>query len=52
MARHIACLSFDFDAVSGVIDQGLHTPTLISRGELGIVGAGWMLNLLEDHDIK
>lgn len=52
MARHTACLSFDFDAVSGVIEQGLHTPTLISRGEFSIVGTGWMLNLLENHDIK
>lgn len=52
MARHIACLTFDFDAVSGVIAQGLHTPTPISRGEFGVVGAERMLSLLEGHGIK
>ena len=38
MARHIACLTFDFDAVSGVIAQGIHTPTPISR----VNGVVWM----------
>ncbi|SVD91531.1 uncharacterized protein METZ01_LOCUS444385, partial [marine metagenome] len=52
MARHIACLTFDFDAVSGIIAQGLHTPTPISRGEFGVVGAERMLSLLESCGIK
>ena len=52
MARHIACLTFDFDAVSGFITQGLHTPTPISRGEFGVVGAERMLGLLDRHGIK
>ena len=52
MARHIACLTFDFDAVSGVIAQGLWTPTPISRGEFGAVGAERILGLLARHGIK
>ena len=52
MARHIACLTFDFDAVSGVISEGLRTPTPISRGEFGVVGAARILGILERHGIK
>ncbi|HEX6006402.1 MAG TPA: polysaccharide deacetylase [Burkholderiales bacterium] len=35
MARHIACLTFDFDALSGWIARGMTTPGPISRGEFG-----------------
>ena len=52
MARHIACLTFDFDAVSGVIAEGLRSPTPISRGEFGVVGAARILGILERHGIK
>ena len=48
---HIACLTFDFDAVSGYIAQGQHSPTPISRGEFGLVGAERVLALLEQHAI-
>ncbi len=48
---HIACLTFDFDAVSGVIAQGMRSPTPISRGEFGLVGAERILALLARHDI-
>ncbi len=36
MPRHIACLTFDFDAMSGMIANGLTSPTPISRGEFGV----------------
>ena len=39
MSRHIVCLSFDFDAMSGFIARGMTSPTPISRGEFG-AGAG------------
>jgi len=52
MARHIACLTFDFDAVSGVIADGTTAPTPVSRGEFGVVGAERMLSLLADNGIK
>ena len=51
MPRHIVCLTFDFDAQSGFISRGLTTPTPLSRGEFGIVGAARILELLGAHGI-
>ncbi len=51
MARHIVCLTFDFDAMSGWIARGMTTPTPISRGEFGAVGAERILALLGKHAI-
>ena len=48
---HITCLTFDFDAVSGYIAQGQRSPTPISRGEFGLVGAERILALLQRHGI-
>ena len=52
MSRHIVCLSFDFDALSGFIARGMTTPTPISRGEFGAVGALRILDLLESRGIS
>jgi len=52
MARHLVCLTFDFDALSGWIARGLVTPTPISRGEFGVVGARRILALLERRGIR
>ncbi len=52
MPRHIVCLSFDFDALSGFIARGLVTPTPISRGEFGVVGAERIRALLRRHGIR
>ncbi len=46
MSRNIVCLSFDFDAMSGMVARGMITPTPISRGEFGAVGAARLLDLL------
>ena len=46
MRRHIVCLTFDFDVVSGLVARGLTTPTPVSRGEFGAVGAQRILDLL------
>jgi len=51
MARHLVCLSFDFDALSLWIARGMTTPTPLSRGEFGIVGAERILALLARHAI-
>ena len=32
MPRHLACLTFDFDALSPWIARGMTTPTSLSRG--------------------
>lgn len=52
MPRHIACLSYDFDTWSGFASRGMLTPTPISRGEFGIVGARRILDLLSSRGIK
>jgi len=53
MARHIACLTFDFDAMSGFISRGMTSPSPISRGEFGAnVGAQRILDLLKKYDVQ
>ena len=52
MSRHIVCLTFDFDVMSGWVARGMTTPTPISRGEFGIVGARRILALLARYDIR
>ena len=49
--RHLVCLTFDFDALSIWIARGMATPTPISRGEFGVVGAERLLSLLHRHGI-
>ncbi|MGH8619341.1 MAG: polysaccharide deacetylase family protein [Burkholderiales bacterium] len=52
MGRHIACISFDFDAMSGFISRGMTSPTPISRGEFGAdVGVPRLLALLAKYKI-
>ncbi|MCC6776787.1 MAG: polysaccharide deacetylase [Hyphomicrobiales bacterium] len=46
MPRHIVCLTFDFDTQSGFIARDVTTPTPLSRGEFGLVGARRILDLL------
>jgi peptidoglycan/xylan/chitin deacetylase (PgdA/CDA1 family) len=50
--RHIVCLTFDFDTQSGFIARGMTTPTPLSRGEFGLVGAGRILRLLKSFGIR
>jgi peptidoglycan/xylan/chitin deacetylase (PgdA/CDA1 family) len=50
--RHIVCLTFDFDTQSGFIARGMTTPTPLSRGEFGLVGAQRILALLAERGIK
>lgn len=52
MARHIACLTFDFDAISIWIARGMTSPTPISRGEFGLIGVKRILELLARHSIR
>jgi len=51
MPRHLVCLTFDFDAISNWIAAGTVTPTPISRGEFGVVGAARILNLMKRRGI-
>jgi peptidoglycan/xylan/chitin deacetylase (PgdA/CDA1 family) len=50
--RHIACLSFDFDTWSGFAARGLTTPSPVSRGEFGVIGAGRILDLVKSRGIR
>ena len=52
MARHIVCLSFDFDAHSIWISRGMTTPLPLSRGEFGVVGTARILRLLKNRSIS
>lgn len=52
MPRHIVCLTFDFDTQSGLIARGMTTPTALSRGEFGLIGARRILDLLRVHRIR
>jgi len=51
MPQHLVCLTFDFDVISPWILRGMSTPTPISRGEFGIVGARRLLDLLAKQEI-
>jgi peptidoglycan/xylan/chitin deacetylase (PgdA/CDA1 family) len=50
--RHLACLSFDFDAVSLWMAMGQKSPTPISRGEFGVIGVERIIKLLDHHNIR
>ena len=52
MPRHIVCLTFDFDVMTGFIARGMTTPTPVSRGEFGLVGLLRILELLSTHDLR
>ena len=52
MKRHIVCLTFDHDHLSGFIARGLTSPTAISRGEYDIVVIPRLVALLKRYDIK
>jgi len=52
MTRHLVCLTFDFDAVSGWIARGMTSPTPMSRGEFGSVAAPRILSLLAKYTIR
>jgi peptidoglycan/xylan/chitin deacetylase (PgdA/CDA1 family) len=51
MPQHFVCLTFDLDNTSGMIARGLTTPTMISRGDFGMVATERLLALLQAHDI-
>ena len=52
MPEHLVCLTFDYDNVSPAIARDQTTPTMISRGDFGVVGAERLLALLEKHGLR
>jgi peptidoglycan/xylan/chitin deacetylase (PgdA/CDA1 family) len=51
MDKHLVCLTFDFDAMSGMVAKGLKGPTAIARGEFGAVAVDRILALLKKNAI-
>ncbi len=51
MSDLLVCLTFDHDNVSSFISRGLTTPTMISRGDYGIVATARILAMLRDAAI-
>ena len=51
MPRHIVCLTFDFDTMSGFIARGMTTPTPLSRGEFGARASRRILAFLKAREI-
>ncbi len=51
MAELLVCLTFDHDNVSSFISRGLTTPTMISRGDYGIVATERILAMLAAQGI-
>lgn len=52
MPRHIACITFDFDAMSGMIARGLTSATPVSRGEFGAAAVPRLLALLKNYGLR
>jgi peptidoglycan-N-acetylglucosamine deacetylase len=52
VSRHIVCLTFDFDTMSGFIARGLTTPTPLSRGEFGARASRRILAFLKARGIR
>ena len=51
MAELLVCLTFDHDNASSFISRGLTTPTMISRGDYGIVATERILAMLKAQAI-
>lgn len=51
MPQHFVCLTFDYDNASPMIAREMTTPTMISRGDFGMVAAERLLELMAKHAI-
>lgn len=51
MPQHFVCLTFDLDNTSGAISRELISPTMMSRGDFGMVATDRLLALLAKHSI-
>jgi peptidoglycan/xylan/chitin deacetylase (PgdA/CDA1 family) len=52
MTQHFVCLTFDHDNTSSAIARDMTTPTMLSRGEFGVVATQRILDLLRQHNIQ
>lgn len=52
MSKHFVCLTFDLDNASAAIARDMTSPTMISRGDFGMVATERLLKLLRRHAIQ
>jgi len=52
MAQHFVCLTFDFDNASPMIAREMTTPTMISRGDFGMVASERLLAMMAARGIR
>jgi peptidoglycan-N-acetylglucosamine deacetylase len=52
MAQHFVCLTFDLDNASPFLSRQLNTPTMISRGDFGMVATQRLIELMRKHNIQ
>lgn len=52
MPKHLVCLTFDFDAISLWLPRRMTSPSPVSQGEFGVIGAGRILDLLLCEQIQ
>ena len=52
MSQHFVCLTFDLDNASAVIARDMTSPTMISRGDFGMVATERLLQLLRKYAIQ
>ena len=52
MAQHFVCLTFDLDNASPFLSRQLDTPTMISRGDFGMVATQRLLELMRKQNIR
>ena len=52
MSQHFVCLTFDYDNASPAIAREMTTPTMISRGDFGVVAAERLLALARAFRIR
>ena len=51
MSNHIVCLTFDLDNASAAIARDMTSPTMISRGDFGMVATDRLLKLLRKQGV-
>src|SRR5580658_3347204 len=52
MPKHFVCLTFDFDNASPMIARDMTTPTMISRGDFGMVASERLVALMAKHGVR
>lgn len=52
MSQHFVCLTFDLDNASAAIARDMTSPTMISRGDFGMIATERLLKLLRKYAVQ